>query len=91
VSEWRGIPREKIPWYPTIDADRCSGCRTCIEFCRNAVLEFDEQENKARVRNPYNCVVECSTCGRLCPSEAISFPDTDAFGALIKQLLTEKL
>lgn len=90
MSKWRGILREKIPWYPTIDNDKCIGCRTCIEFCRNAVLEFDEQENKARVRSPYSCVVECSTCGRLCPSGAISFPDPDAFGALIKQLLSEK-
>jgi len=90
MSEWRGIPREKIPWYPTIDASKCSGCRTCIEFCRNGVLELDEQEQKARVRSPYNCVVECSTCGRLCPSAAISFPDAQEFGDLIKELLAEK-
>jgi NAD-dependent dihydropyrimidine dehydrogenase PreA subunit len=89
MSDWRGIPREKIPWYPTIDADKCTGCRTCIEFCRNGVLEFDDQAQKARVRSPYNCVVECSTCGRLCPAEAISFPDEKEFGTLIKQLLAE--
>lgn len=89
MSEWRGIPREKIPWYPTIDAEKCSGCRTCIEFCRNDVLEFDAEQQKARVRSPFNCVVECSTCGRLCPSEAISFPDTHEFSVLIKQLLAD--
>ena len=90
MSEWRGIPREKIPWYPSIDADKCSGCRTCIEFCRNGVLEFDGEQGKARVRSPYNCVVECSTCGRFCPTDAISFPDATAFNVVIKQLLAQK-
>lgn len=90
MSEWRGIRREEIPWYPTIDAEKCSGCRTCIDFCSNDVLEFDGDRQKARVRTPYNCVVECSTCGRLCPSEAISFPDAHEFAGLIRQLLAER-
>ena len=42
MRTWRGILREEIPWYPTIDPDRCTGCRTCVDFCRNDVLEFDE-------------------------------------------------
>lgn len=87
MNEWRGIPREQIPWYPTIDAEMCGGCRTCVDFCKNDVLQFDEEQLKARVRNPYNCVVECSTCGRLCPAGAIGFPDEKAFAELIKQLL----
>jgi NAD-dependent dihydropyrimidine dehydrogenase PreA subunit len=87
MSEWRGIPREKIPWYPTIDAGKCIGCRTCIEFCKNGVLEFDEETQKAKVRAPFNCVVECSTCGRLCPVEAISFPDEYLFAETIRRLL----
>lgn len=89
-KEWRGIPREQIPWYPAIDAESCIGCRTCVEFCRNDVLEFDETALKARVNHPLNCVVECSTCGRLCPAGAIRFPDPDAFGAQIKNLLSGK-
>jgi len=87
MSNWRGIPREKIPWFPTIAAEACSGCRTCVEFCKNDVLGFDATTQKAAVLNPYNCVVECSTCGRLCPSGAISFPDGKQFAALIKELL----
>jgi len=87
MNEWRGIPREKIPWYPTIDAEKCIGCRTCIDFCKNGVLEFDENAQKARVRAPFNCVVECSTCGRLCPVGAISFPEGKDFSELIRRLL----
>ncbi len=89
MTNWRGIPREKIPWYPTIDAEKCTGCRTCVEFCKNGVLEFDETEQKVRVRAPYNCVVECRTCGRLCPAEAIRFPDEKGFAETLKKLLKE--
>ncbi len=89
MSDWRNIPREKIPWFPTIDQKKCTGCRTCVEFCHNGVLEFDEQTNKARVRSPYNCVVECSTCGRLCPAEAIAFPDQKEFADTLLRLLKE--
>jgi NAD-dependent dihydropyrimidine dehydrogenase PreA subunit len=89
MSNWRNIPREKIPWFPTIDPEKCTGCRTCVEFCHNGVLEFDEQTNKARVRSPHNCVVECSTCGRLCPAEAIAFPDQKEFADALRRLLKE--
>lgn len=87
MKEWRGIPREEIPWYPTIDAEKCIGCKACIEFCNNAVLEFDEAAVKTSVKNPYNCVVECRTCARLCPTDAISFPDEKEFSAFIKEKL----
>ena len=90
MSEWRGIPREEIPWYPTIDPDKCIGCRTCVEFCHNGVLEFDEKQQMARVRAPYNCIVECRTCGRLCPVGAISFPDEKEFAETIRQLLKKR-
>jgi NAD-dependent dihydropyrimidine dehydrogenase PreA subunit len=86
MSDWRNIPREKIPWYPTIDPENCTGCRTCVDFCHNGVLEFDEEQQKARVRSPCNCVVECSTCGRLCPVGAISFPDQEEFTNTIRGL-----
>jgi NAD-dependent dihydropyrimidine dehydrogenase PreA subunit len=91
MSEWRGIPREKIPWYPTIGEDVCTGCRTCVDFCTNRVLEFDEAQRKAKVTNPFNCVVECSTCGRLCPAHAIRFPDEKTFSEILQRLLKEKL
>lgn len=87
MNAWRGIPREKIPWYPTIDAGKCIGCRTCIDFCKNDVLELDEINQKAVVCNPFNCVVECSTCGRLCPTGAIFFPEEKEFSNVIRRLL----
>ena len=90
MSEWRGIPREEIPWFPTIDAEKCIGCRECITICKNGVLTFDESVQKSTVVNPYNCVVECRTCTRLCPADAISFPDANEFSTFIKKKLANK-
>ncbi len=90
MSDWRGIPREDIPWFPTIDAEKCIGCRECITICKNGVLAFDEVAQKSTVVNPYNCVVECRTCARLCPADAISFPGTNEFNDFIKGKLTVK-
>ena len=88
MKTWRGIPREQIPWYPTIDPDKCTGCRTCVDFCRNDVLEFNEADGKTRVKNHYNCVVECSTCAKLCPEGAITFPEEVAWIAFIKNRMS---
>lgn len=87
MGEWRGIPREEIPWFPTIDAEKCIGCRECLTICKNGVLDFDETSQKSIVVNPYNCVVECRTCARFCPSTAITFPDAAEFTAIINNML----
>jgi NAD-dependent dihydropyrimidine dehydrogenase PreA subunit len=72
---WHGIPRKDIPWYPTVDTETCIGCTLCFATCGRSV--YDMQENKAVVVNPLNCMVGCSTCGTVCPVQAITFPDRD--------------
>jgi len=72
---WHGIPRKDIPWHPTVDVDTCIGCTLCFATCGRTV--YDMQDNKAVVVNPLNCMVGCSTCGAVCPVQAISFPDRD--------------
>ena len=89
MKEWRGIQREEIDWYPEIDPEKCIGCKACVEFCRNDVLEFSEATGKTGVKNPYNCVVECHTCARLCPTGAITFPDEKSFIDYIKKKLAD--
>ena len=68
-----GIPREKIPWYPTINQDLCSGCGACLDFCSNDV--FAQVGLTSIVANPYNCVIGCGSCLNECISDALSLPD----------------
>jgi NAD-dependent dihydropyrimidine dehydrogenase PreA subunit len=84
-----GIVREKIPWFPTIEADLCIGDQDCISFCRNDVLAFDEDAFKAIVVKPYNCVLGCDSCAKLCPQDAIHFPDPGEFRATLRKLRIE--
>ena len=72
-ATWHGIPRKDIPWYPTVLTDKCIGCSLCYVTCGRGVFEM--QHNKAVVLNPFSCMVGCSTCGIVCPVEALSFPN----------------
>ena len=83
------LPREKIPWFPMINPDLCIGDQDCINFCKNDVLAFDEDTFKAIVAKPYNCVVGCDSCAKLCPQDAIHFPDQGELRATIRQLRIE--
>jgi len=71
---WQGIPREEIPWYPTVDLEKCVGCKECFNFCSHKVYSWDDKNSKTKVAEPYYCVVGCSSCMVLCPEGAISFP-----------------
>jgi NAD-dependent dihydropyrimidine dehydrogenase PreA subunit len=73
-GEWKGTPREKIPWYPTVDVSRCVGCRKCLEFCSHGVYGWDDEANVPKVVEPFQCVVGCSSCSLQCDAEAIAFP-----------------
>ena len=73
-KHWMGIPREQIPWYPTVDLDRCTGCRDCLTFCPNDVYAWDAQREKVIVQAPFQCEVACSSCAELCKTRAITFP-----------------
>jgi len=70
---WQGMPREQVPWFPALDETQCDGCDKCIKFCSNNV--YAKRENGVvYVAEPYNCVVGCDACARLCAHRAITFP-----------------
>jgi NAD-dependent dihydropyrimidine dehydrogenase PreA subunit len=85
------LQREKIPWFPTIDPDLCIGDQDCVNFCKNNVLAFDEDTFKVIVVNPYNCVVGCDSCAKICPQEAIHFPSQDVLRATLRRLRSDAL
>ncbi len=74
-SLWHGIPREEIPWAPTVDAEACIGCQLCYITCGRAVYEMED--GVAISVDPMNCAVGCATCANVCPTGAITFPAMD--------------
>ena len=74
---WHGIPRKEIPWFPDISNEKCIGCELCYISCGREVFEYNEMNRKAVVERKYNCMVGCSTCSTVCPTEAITFPGRD--------------
>jgi CDP-4-dehydro-6-deoxyglucose reductase len=82
TKPWHGVPREQIPWHPTIDVDACIGCGTCVTGCSRLVYRFDYEHNKPVVADPLNCMVGCTTCANTCPTHAISFPPLEQVLAL---------
>jgi len=84
-----GIPRDRIRWFPTINYAACLADRACIEFCKSGVFEWDESGARVVVAQPLNCVVGCTSCGQICPAEAITFPDKGELKRTLRQLRAE--
>jgi NAD-dependent dihydropyrimidine dehydrogenase PreA subunit len=61
-------------WYPVIDYSRCTNCLECLDFCLFGVYGIDGLE-RIHVENQDNCKKGCPACSRVCPEQAIMFPD----------------
>lgn len=83
------IPREKIPWFPTVNDELCLGDQECYLFCKNSVFAWDDEKKRPIIQNPYNCVVGCQACINVCPVEAISFPSKEELRETLRRLRAE--
>jgi len=90
---FHGVPRSKIPWYPTIDYEKCVRCGKCVDYCKLGVYEFQETEGEkiSVVKNPNNCVVFCTGCEAQCPAQAITHPSKFETGKIMSKLRKTKL
>lgn len=71
------------PYTSIINADLCSGCKTCVELCPYTAIEFDEEKNVSVV-NDALCK-GCGTCVAACPSGAATaqhFTDKQIFSEI---------
>ncbi len=85
-QRYLGIPRHLIPWFPTVNAEKCVGCKECIKFCHDTVYAFNEETRKVYVANPWHCQVYCQSCTHACNKDAIEFPDRREVKARIREL-----
>ncbi|MCD6466090.1 ferredoxin family protein [Candidatus Bathyarchaeota archaeon] len=89
TETYMGLPRREIPWFPTIDYNKCVGCLQCVETDRNAghnVYAVEGNPPRPVVKNPYECVVGCQACAKICPQEAISFPSKEELKRILREL-----
>ena len=86
LKEYLGIPRNLIPWFPSVDEAKCNGCSICVKACKHEVFAYSSSNKQAFVANPYFCEVFCQSCQFQCNEEAISFPDKSRVKEVIKKL-----
>ena len=65
---------------PSIDPEKCRGCRRCLQECANQGLEFDAASKKMQV-NQNHCV-GCGRCLGACNFDAIAFDSSAALSDL---------
>ncbi|MEM4589554.1 MAG: ferredoxin family protein [Thermoplasmata archaeon] len=88
-QSWHGLERKEIKWYPSIDANKCTGCGLCVVTCseKRNVFGYDNNKKKAVVLFPYNCMIGCNNCQISCVWNAITFPELSSVRKLSKNLL----
>lgn len=65
-------PRRR--WYPVIDYSLCTNCMECLDFCLFGVYGVDGMD-RILVEEQDNCKRGCPACSRVCPANAIIFPE----------------
>jgi NAD-dependent dihydropyrimidine dehydrogenase PreA subunit len=61
-------------WYPVIDYSRCTNCLECLDFCLFGVYGVDSLD-RIFTEHQDSCKKGCPACSRVCPENAIMFPD----------------
>ena len=74
AADRQSLPEDtRRRWYPVIDYSRCTNCMECIDFCLFGVYGVDALD-RILVEEQDNCKKGCPACSRVCPENAIIFP-----------------
>lgn len=86
---------EKTELGPVLyDADKCIGCRYCMQACPHRIPRYEWSSNNPRVRKCVMCYEkikkgEGTACSEACPTGATLFGDLDELKAEAKKRLQE--
>ena len=69
---------------PSIDQNKCRGCRRCQRECANNGLQYNEETHKMSI-NTNNCL-GCGRCLGACNFDAISFTKSNAVSVLTAKI-----
>ena len=69
---------------PTIDTNKCRGCRRCQKECANGGLVYDESIKKMTIDK--NHCLGCGRCLGFCNFDAISFKESNANTELAQRI-----
>ncbi|MGD0070811.1 MAG: ferredoxin family protein [Candidatus Bathyarchaeia archaeon] len=91
-ESYEGIPRNKIPWYPSINYEKCVSCGKCVDFCHMRAFGFEKKDGKKKtvVKNQNACVVMRRGCEDICPAGAITHPSEKETQKIIEKLKKAK-
>ncbi len=87
-----GTPRNLIIWFPLIDREKCDLCQGTpqyLKFCPHDVYSFNSESDTLKVLHPDHCVVFCRSCQKVCPPNALSFPEKSITLNHIRELRKE--
>jgi len=54
----------------SLSSESCTGCKICVDVCPEDVLRINEDERKAYIAYPQDCVA-CLMCEWFCPVKCI--------------------
>ena len=53
TGPWHGVPRREIPWFPTVNPEKCIGCQLCFVTCgREVYMRRHRAPHRQARRNP---------------------------------------
>lgn len=55
----------------SLDTELCTGCKVCFDVCPEDVFRFREDERKAYMAYPQDCIA-CQMCEWFCPVKCIT-------------------
>jgi NAD-dependent dihydropyrimidine dehydrogenase PreA subunit len=82
-------PRERLPWFPTINCKVCLSDLECVNFCPARVFDWDPATRKPHVARPFDCIPGCRSCAENCKAKGISLPGKKDVAAALKRIRAE--